>query len=376
MLVRIQKSPDLELHVGLIIQCRENEKFGVVLGCVNSEIRWHNSTYSYPVLYYFSKDLKQEIPALTPVSFFIQKFHGFEAFDVKSLYSYKVCDRDGDTKLRSDGYYYTDAVWKAMNSKDCYIAHSYHGNNTLYVPILKLVGKLRYYRGERMCTIFPSDKNASIVCFDVVMNAEENSLINCFLQLLEIGNVAYPSVEEIGQQLKEISNRVESCDVTSVLDTYEVGTCGYYQCRPGRDDHFHIVKYWRLGKDDAYIKSLLPIKEESTYYSCCGRGTDEQDYQVVDIDATNNYKNKALSMYSKENHIAYLLKDFFMGKIESVNKYNAIIQKMKDLMHYSEAMTDVDCFYSFNYEGEILAINKTICKLRDNYMNRTKGAKI
>lgn len=37
MLVKVQKSPDLELHVGLTIQCRENDNFGVVLGCVNSE---------------------------------------------------------------------------------------------------------------------------------------------------------------------------------------------------------------------------------------------------------------------------------------------------------------------------------------------------
>lgn len=230
-------------------------------------------------LYYFSKDAKKTIPSLTPVSFFTRKSQEYEAFDVMSLYSYKVCDRDGTTTLRSDGYYYTDSVWKAINSRDYYIAHSYHGENTLYVPILQMSSRLRYFRGERICTILPSDLKSTIVCFDVLMNAEENSLVNCFFQLLEQGSVAYPSVEEVAQKLKEISDKVEAFDIVGVLDTYEVGSNGYYLCRPGRDDHFHMLRYWRLGKGDAYVKSLLPIKEETDYYSCNGRGADEQDYQ-------------------------------------------------------------------------------------------------
>lgn len=354
LLVKIQKSPDVELHVGLIVQCRENDDFGVVLGCVNSKAVWNKSAYGVPVLYYFSKDAKKKIPSLTPVSFFTRKSQAYEAFYVKSLYSYKVCDRDGDTTLRSDGYYYTDSVWNAMNSKDYYIAHSYHGGNTLYVPILQMSSRLRYYKGERIFTILPSDLENSIVCFDVLMSAEENCLVNCFLQLLELGNVTYPSVEEIAQKLKEISDKVETFDIVSILDTYEVGSSGYYQCRPGRDDHFHMLQYCRLGKGDAYIKSLLPIKEESTYYSCYGRGADEQDYQIVDIDATNKYKARALSMYSKDMHIAYLLKDFFMDKVERVRSHDALIQKMKDIMHYGEVLINGETFYSFEYEAKIL----------------------
>lgn len=364
MLVKVQKSPDLELHVGLTIQCRENDIFGVVLGCVNSEDMRRKSAYGNPVLYYFSKDAKKTIPSLTPVSFFTRKSQEYEAFDVMSLYSYKVCDRDGTTTLRSDGYYYTDSVWKAINSRDYYIAHSYHGENTLYVPILQMSSRLRYFRGERICTILPSDLKSTIVCFDVLMNAEENSLVNCFFQLLEQGSVAYPSVEEVAQKLKEISDKVEAFDIVGVLDTYEVGSNGYYLCRPGRDDHFHMLRYWRLGKGDAYVKSLLPIKEETDYYSCNGRGADEQDYQMVDIDATNKYKSKALSMYSKEMHIAYLLTDFFMGKVESVHSHDAIIQKMKDIMHYSEILIDGEFFYSFEYKDKISEKNQRIVTTR------------
>ena len=65
MLVKVQKSPDLELHVGLTIQCRENDNFGVVLWCVNSEDMRRKSAYGTPVLYYFSKDAKKTIPSLT-----------------------------------------------------------------------------------------------------------------------------------------------------------------------------------------------------------------------------------------------------------------------------------------------------------------------
>ena len=104
MLVKVQKSPDLELHVGLTIQCRENENFGVVLGCVNSKDMRRKSAYGNPVLYYFSKDAKKTIPSLTPVSFFTRKSQEYEAFDVMSLYSYKVCDRDGTTRVNASNF--------------------------------------------------------------------------------------------------------------------------------------------------------------------------------------------------------------------------------------------------------------------------------
>ena len=85
---------------------------------------------------------------------------------------------------------------------------------------------------------------------------------------------------------------------------------GYFKYRPGRDDYFFMIEGEFTKSTDEYILQLVDLKEKHDYYTCVGRGKDDNDYDYIDNEKTTLLQEKVLTKYSKNKHYIFFMKKY------------------------------------------------------------------
>lgn len=122
-------------------------------------------------------------------------------------------------------------------------------------------------------------------------------------------------------KFEELKEYINSFNIDEEIKTFTAGESGTFQCRPGRDDHFNIIKYKRSSSLDPYIKQLVPLKEDFDYYVLNGRGEEDQDYNKIDEDETATLRNAVRNTYNKDVHFSFLLRQFLTSTSQKADLY-------------------------------------------------------
>ena len=127
------------------------------------------------------------------------------------------------------------------------------------------------------------------------------------------GWTSWPSLEETTEKISEIKHYIDSINANDIIDTYEILRKEWYQSRQGKDDDFfHIDIISNLQSNDKYFQYLLPLEKDEDYIEVPpGEGYKYKNGVYFLEEETKAAKDKARLEYSKEKHLAYLIRDFF-----------------------------------------------------------------
>lgn len=308
---RIKYSEESRLGIGYILQCDKGENFGIIYG-------YRNHRYSYyqekTWLYFFNKPKSLFYEKFTEISY-IKSSSGynnpesFQVSDVFPLSNYKIIETDnelirGVDKRRDDGLYYYDIQWDLMSNG---------------MPFMDLDG----------CSIhvfYPiiDTKNNTIVFHDysAYTRNKRANIVSCFIGMHDLFLYSTePTFEYVSSKLETIKNYIEKFNLFADARKFVAGQSGYFQSRPGRDDHFNTTKYWRSSSNDSYTRSLVNLHEEHDYYVCCGKGIGDEDYDTIDSEETKKMRLELKQKYNKDAHYMFLLNEFFTGLKEQRKQY-------------------------------------------------------
>ena len=122
-------------------------------------------------------------------------------------------------------------------------------------------------------------------------------------------------------------NYVDSLDLDTILNFYSVTDGGYFQSRPGRDDHYFFTKNRLCSSQDKYLNQLTKLGSELTdYYSCQGR--DDGDFCILNLADTEQLKTEINKKYDKNNHVLFLISEL----INSIRKSNEILKNALEIL--------------------------------------------
>ena len=287
---------DPKLNVGLIWECEEDKDFGVVVGYRIEKISASVSCKDFgPKLYYFKKDKSVVKYRYDIVIFLLTKEYALEVTEVLDISEYKFVfptSKNYSPSRRADGIYHHDSVWEEIEKG---------------VPIIE-TGDLKIMHLPKIISTDCKGLPSRIELYEGLAGENQELLINSYLDFKKHGGGEWPTNDQIKSKVKEIIKYVNSLDSENIIHTYCVGRAGYLVKRVGRDDHFHMTNYKTIQTRDKYIHSLVELLHEENY--CLGSNVDE-DYDIIDKDLTDAGIKSALSKYSKEDHIAYLIADYY-----------------------------------------------------------------
>lgn len=188
-------------------------------------------------------------------------------------------------------------------------------------------------------------------------------IIQLYLQMLKNDYFHEPTVNEIGDKLANIKEKINNIDLEKVFNSYFVSFGGYYQRRVGRDDHYHYKYSKSLETNDEYIRSLFDLEEVEDYYTCNGQGKEEQDkYEIKEHEIKWGIEN-AKREYSIDRHIAfYLLKLYKEYKIKNetyIKLQSDIKEKFNQLLVSNLFSSQIKDGY-FGYGVDIDKLNNFI----------------
>ncbi|MDE7414322.1 MAG: hypothetical protein K2N05_11145 [Muribaculaceae bacterium] len=208
------------------------------------------------------------------------------------------------------------------------------------------------WRFDYCCINFPYKKSRehSLELFYKVLKGKEEALF-MVLYSLHKSSFKYLSIEDLSKEIQRINDYVTSFSLENILASYRCGNSGYFQSRPGRDDHFHITEYKEIDTDDEYIRSLIPLGVKRDYYACVGRSKDDNDYDKIDDDLINSGKEIARKLYSKENHYAFLITNFFERYFDEKNNYENLLNELNDYKLSNRLRWDKFGYGNLEYEN-------------------------
>ena len=304
---------DPKLNVGLIWECEEDKDFGVVVGYRIEKISASVSCKDFgPKLYYFKKDKSVVKYRYDIVIFLLTKEYELEVTEVLDISEYKLVfptSKNYSPSRRADGICHHDSVWEEIEKG---------------VPIIE-TGDLKKMHLPKIISTDSQGLPSRIELYEGLAIENQELLINSYLDYKKHGGGEWPTNDQIKSKVKEIIEYVNSLDSEKIIHTYCVGRAGYLVKRAGRDDHFHMTNYKTIQTRDKYIHSLVELLHEENY--CLGSNADE-DYDIIDKDLTDAGIKSALSKYSKEDHVAYLIADYYNG-IENDLFYAECYQNQK-----------------------------------------------
>ncbi|MCD7849793.1 MAG: hypothetical protein LUH63_08675 [Parabacteroides sp.] len=145
---------------------------------------------------------------------------------------------------------------------------------------------------------------------------------------------------------------IKQLDINGIIDTYEV----YVSERKVGNKYYqvHYTTKYSLETDDAYIRSLFVLENESRTYEVDWEDLSSlKDYR--DIDFENEAKTKALTNYSLFDHLSFLLNE----KMKEEAKYNQLVEKYKENWPLSYFIKQLKCqhddIFIRNHNQSILA---------------------
>lgn len=224
------------------------------------------------------------------------------------------------------------------------------------------------WRFDYCCINFPYKKSRkhNLELFYKVLGGKEKAL---FMVLYSIHKSSFKclSIEELSKEIQRINDYVASFSLENTLASYKCGNSGYFQGRPGRDDHFHITEYKEIDTEDEYIRSLIPLGVKMDYYACVGRGIDDNDYDNIDENLINRGKDIARKLYSKENHYAFLITNFFERYFDEKHNYENLLNKLNGYKLSDRIRWDNFGYGNLEYENLCERINHLNTKSLEAY---------
>lgn len=189
------------------------------------------------------------------------------------------------------------------------------------------------------------------------------AIIQLYLQILKNGYFHEPTINEIGDKLKHIKEKISNIDLEKVLNSYFVSFGGHFQRRVGRDDHYHYKYTKRIDTNDEYIRSLFDLEEIEDYYTCNGQGEDDLDkYEIKEHEIKWGIEN-AKREYSIDRHIAFYLKEWYKDctiKKETYLKLQSDIKEKFNQLLVSHLFSSKVKDGYFGYGVDIDKMNKFI----------------
>ena len=279
--IRTQKK---QIELGLILQCRDNGKyapeyFGVLIGFFGDK------------LYYFDKEADFDIPKYQLVTFIVDDNDPNKALFVTDIDKYEFVSNENNNFRKPDGFYCAPEEWKAM------------------IRGIPFIGMSRHI----CCIFFPAKQKHTDLYYEKVLTDTYIDAINLHHYAKALSFIPNIEVCDIKNKIRSLKHYIEGLDYKSLIETYRVIEDGYLQRRVGRDDHFNMTTTRTVDTNDSYIKFLLPIGEEKNYYAI---NSDEENYNYIDEEATKAEKEAALGKYDREEHLAFLLKEYIDGHYE------------------------------------------------------------
>lgn len=185
-------------------------------------------------------------------------------------------------------------------------------------------------------------------CFHV-NNYEERSLLEYFFFKRKMETNLYSDFQN---EFDTLLQYIKQLDINGIIDTYEV----YVSERKVGNKYYqvHYTTKYSLETDDAYIRSLFVLENESRTYEVDWEDLSSlKDYR--DIDFENEAKTKALTNYSLFDHLSFLLNE----KMKEEAKYNQLVEKYKENWPLSYFIKQLKCqhddIFIRNHNQSILA---------------------
>lgn len=176
-----------------------------------------------------------------------------------------------------------------------------------------------------------SGAGSPCVCFPIEKNINKNIYImhslgysNYFFRLIQrtilIPRILYTDLHYEAKFLADLRKYIDSYNYKKIINTYKIEERGYIKYRVGKDNMYIVTTRKSIQTSDLYIQSLLPIGTETDVYDYYGS---EHDYSFIDESSTKENRSRALSLYNKEEHFAFLVSNFY-------NTYTAVKEDLKE----------------------------------------------
>lgn len=321
--IRIQQK---QIELGLILQCRDNGKyapeyFGVLIGFFGDK------------LYYFDKDADFNLLQYNLVSFIVDDKDPNKALYVTDIDKYEFVSHENNSFKRPDGFYCDPEEWKAMIRGIPFIGMSSH----------------------LCCLYFPARQGHTDLYYEKVLNNTYINAINLHHYSKALSFIPNLEVCDIKNKIRGLKQYIEGLDYKSQIDTYRVIEDGYLQRRVGRDDHFNMTTTRTVDTNDSYIKSLLPIGEDKSYYAL---NSYEENYNYINEEATKAEKEAALEKYNREEHLAFLLKEYIDGHYEVAQTLLEFDIRLKQIFNLEKFRSRVKAlFFYHDYKSVVTRYN-------------------
>lgn len=279
------------IHLGLIARCNRGENNGLVYGFREPP----QGNYEHKLLF-FQKKPDMEMKEHTLVSYLSYDYNGFnpQVEYVCSVFSLMVW-HDTYDKERADCIYHDDKVWNMLDEGIPYL--NYDDSNGLkfciYYPIIN----------GNVCTVWRGRFCAGYKEFRIYETMKE---------LNDLNFQGWPSVEDVSEKIAQIIEYIESINAYEIIDTYRIEQRNTYHSKPGGDDSYAEHTYWKLQSDDGFLNYLLPTKDELTFFDGNAYPSDGyKDGHFLLEEETIHAIDTAKKKYSKDKHIAFLIRDYF-----------------------------------------------------------------
>jgi hypothetical protein len=305
------------IELGMILQCRGGrESFGVLLGF------WGDK------LYYFDKEEDFSISQYQLVSFVVDAEDQNRALLVTDFDKFEIVSHENNCFRKPDGSYCDPEEWKAMQRGIPFVAMS-RNLSILYFPVKQGDDELYY---------------------EMILNETFINAINTFCYAKALSFIPNLEVCDIKDRIIKINQYIDGIDYKSIIDTYRVNKEGRFVKRVGRDDHFHMTTTRSVATNDSYIQSLLPIGEEFSYYDC----SYGEDYNYIDEEATDEEKNIALKKYDKDEHFAFLLKEYIDAHYKVAKLVSEFDIRLKQIFNLEKFRSKVKALYFYQYYKSVV----------------------
>lgn len=295
----------------MIAKCNYNKNYGLLLGFRKAPHVPYQTTKIEHKIFYFEKDPGLVFKENTLVSYLSYDYDDFSAkAEIVIPLTDLIVHHDRRTKMREDRALHDDETWRLINEAKPYIDYSSVARDCIaYYPIIE--GDSCYlYKGLWGIGLY----------WDV-----QGDIYKMFNDIRETHFDGWPSLEQTIVKINELKACVESINSNEIINTYTITRTETFFTRPGKDfDYVVIAKHYNLQTDDKYLQFLLPSKLEviEQLEVTSFHGYSQGDYPL--IEETERARDKAKAIYSKDNHLAYLIRDYFLNAREKELTVNAL----------------------------------------------------
>ena len=295
------------LCLGCIVICAHQSDYGIVYQYSDEE---RASECKDSRLYIFHKDVNLHLPSKTIVTF-LKDFESikkeiYEVSDILPLKDYKEYIITSEKeKEEYDSTSLTEHMQRLMSNAEKFIVVSQDDDfldGKLYFPAVDERNRSVYYY---IASYFSHTWPFTILGKYSYILANKDSL-------------DYPDASSIKQKMGEIVDYVCSLSLDKILGFYTVYEGGFFQRRPGRDDHFLYTRNRLCSSEDIYLNQLAKLGSEITNCDSCNGGSDDEDFSNLNLEETKSLRLEIKEKYNTGEHIIFLISDY-ISKIDKVH---------------------------------------------------------